>query len=145
MKQEADRKSVGAEFARYTIFNILGMTGLSCYILADTFFVSRGLGTNGLAALNLALPVYSVVHGCSLMLGMGGATKYAICKGQNDPERMDAVFMNTVYPAGSMFCAGRFVCFPADYHVLTGRCGSGGDDENIFTDDSVFFSGVSFE
>ncbi len=99
MKQEADRKSVGAEFARYTIFNILGMTGLSCYILADTFFVSRGLGTNGLAALNLALPVYSVVHGCSLMLGMGGATKYAICKGQNDPERMDAVFMNTVYPA----------------------------------------------
>lgn len=34
----------------------MGMIGLSCYILADTFFVSKGLGTNGLTALNLAIP-----------------------------------------------------------------------------------------
>lgn len=37
------------EFIRYSSFNVLGMLGLSCYILADTYFVSRGLGTNGLA------------------------------------------------------------------------------------------------
>ncbi len=30
---------------------VLGMLGVSCYILADTFFVSKGLGTNGLAVL----------------------------------------------------------------------------------------------
>ena len=45
------------EFLKYTILNITGMIGLSCYILADTFFVSKGLGTAGLAALNLAIPV----------------------------------------------------------------------------------------
>ena len=58
------------------------MIGLSCYILADTFFVSKGLGTNGLAALNLAIPIYSFIHGCGLMVGIGGGTKYAIKKKQ---------------------------------------------------------------
>ena len=49
------------EFAKYTSLNVMGMIGLSCYILADTFFVSKGLGTNGLAALNLAIPIYSFI------------------------------------------------------------------------------------
>ena len=63
------------EFVRYASLNVLGMLGISCYILADTFFISQGLGSNGLTALNLAIPVYSFVHGCGLMLGMGGAIK----------------------------------------------------------------------
>lgn len=45
-----------AAFATYVTSNILGMIGLSCYILADTFFVARGCGAAGLTALNLALP-----------------------------------------------------------------------------------------
>ena len=32
------------EFMRYTSLNVLGMIGLSCYILADTFFVSAKMG-----------------------------------------------------------------------------------------------------
>ena len=32
------------EFARYTSLNVLGMIGLSCYILADTFFSLWGWG-----------------------------------------------------------------------------------------------------
>ena len=43
------------EFFRYVILNICGMIGLSCYILADTFFVSNGLGANGLTARPLSL------------------------------------------------------------------------------------------
>ena len=52
------------------------MIGLSCYILADTFFIAKGLGADGLAALNLAIPIYSFVHGSGLMFGIGGSTKY---------------------------------------------------------------------
>lgn len=29
------------DFARYASLNVLGMIGVSCYILADTFFVAR--------------------------------------------------------------------------------------------------------
>ena len=32
------------EFLRYASLNMLGMVGISCYILADTFFVAQGLG-----------------------------------------------------------------------------------------------------
>ena len=85
------------EFMQYTALNVLGMIGLSCYILADTFFVSKGLGADGLAALNLAIPVYSFIHGTGLMLGIGGATKYSILKGQKMSCDTNTVFTNTVY------------------------------------------------
>ena len=58
------------EFSRYTVLSVLGTLGVSCYILADTFFVSKGLGTSGLAALNIAIPVYNFIHGTGLMIGM---------------------------------------------------------------------------
>ena len=66
------------QFLKYTTLSILGMMGISCYILADTFFIAQGLGTEGLAALNLAIPVYNFIYGTALMLGMGGAIKFAI-------------------------------------------------------------------
>ena len=72
------------EFAKYASLNTLGMVGLSLYILADTFFISKGLGANGLTALNLALPIYNLVHGAGLMLGMGGATRYSIVVSRGD-------------------------------------------------------------
>lgn len=85
------------EFSQYVILNICGMIGLSCYILADTFFVSNGLGANGLTALNLAIPIYSFVHGSGLMFGMGGATKYSIYRGQKEYKNADKSFSNTIY------------------------------------------------
>ncbi len=73
------------------------MIGLSCYILADTFFISKGLGAKGLAALNLAIPIYSFVHGSGLMSGNGGATKYSVFRGQKAYQNSDRVFSNTLY------------------------------------------------
>ena len=70
-------------FIKYVSLNILGMIGLSCYILADTFFVARGIGADGLTALNIAIPIFNFVNGLGLMIGMGSATKYAILKTQN--------------------------------------------------------------
>ena len=89
-------KSQFKEFARYSTLNVLGMIGLSCYILADTFFVSRGLGRNGLTALNLAIPVYSFIHGSGLMLGIGGATKYSIFKSNKESKNANTIFTNTL-------------------------------------------------
>lgn len=91
------RKSNFKEFAIYTALNVLGMIGLSCYILADTYFVSKGLGANGLTALNLAIPIYSFVHGSGLMLGIGGATKYSVFRGQQEIQNANRVFPNTIY------------------------------------------------
>ena len=85
------------DFIRYSFFSIMGMIAISCYILADTFFVAQGLGTNGLASLNLAIPTYDFIHGTGLMLGMGGATRFSILKSQNNQKGADTIFTNTVY------------------------------------------------
>ena len=85
------------DFIKYSSLNVLGMIGLSCYILADTFFVSKGLGTNGLAALNLAIPIYSFIHGSGLMIGIGGGTKYSIQKNYESPQNLHAIFTNSIY------------------------------------------------
>lgn len=87
------------EFLRYSILNICGMIGLSCYILADTFFVSKGLGANGLAALNLAIPIYSFVHGSGLMLGMGGATKFSIFRYQGKTQKAEELCSGMIFLA----------------------------------------------
>lgn len=71
------------------------MLGLSCYILADTFFVARGVGADGLTALNLAIPIYSILHGSGLMIGMGGATRFSITKSKQ-------IFTQSLYYTGIM-------------------------------------------
>lgn len=93
------------EFFRYTLSNVCGMIGLSCYILADTFFVAQGLGADGLAALNLAIPVYSFIHGSGLLLGMGGATRYSIFRGQRADQTANQVFSHVLHGAAVLAAA----------------------------------------
>lgn len=47
------------------------MIGQSVYILADTFFISFNSGANGLAALNLILPVFGIMFAIGSMIGIG--------------------------------------------------------------------------
>lgn len=89
-------KELKKELAKYITSNVCGMIGLSCYILADTFFIANAIGANGLTALNLALPIYSMVHGSGLMLGMGGATRFSIARGQNQQRQADQIFSQTI-------------------------------------------------
>lgn len=103
------------EFLKYSSFNVLGMIALSCYILADTFFVSKALGADGLAALNLAIPVYSFINGSGLMIGMGGGIKYSIAKSQGAAQRADQTFTNS-----AVLTAVIAACF-----FLTGLLASG--------------------
>lgn len=83
------------EFILYCSSNVFGKIGISIYILADTFFVAQGLGTNGLAALNIALPIYGFIRGIGLMFGMGGSTKYSIYMAQNESKKANAIFTHT--------------------------------------------------
>ena len=70
--------TVRKEFFRYVSQNILGMIGVSAYILADTFFIAQAQGADGIAALNLVLPVYSLIFALGAMLATGAATRFAL-------------------------------------------------------------------
>lgn len=79
-------------FARYVSFNVLGMLGLSVYILADTYFVAQGVGPNGLAALNFAIVLYTVLQATGLMIGIGAATEFQVRQSNGDREGANRVF-----------------------------------------------------
>lgn len=74
------------QLRRYLLPNILAMIGTSCYILADTFFISLSQGPNGITALNLVLPLYGLIFALGSMIGIGSATRYALGKGSNTAD-----------------------------------------------------------
>lgn len=123
-----EKNSYFREFAKYTSLNVMGMIALSCYILADTYFVSKGLGANGLTALNLAIPIYSFIHGSGLMIGMGGATWYAIRKSQQDDASANRFFT----------CAVALAAAFAALFVALGLFFSEGITKLLGADESVF-------
>ncbi|HZK39057.1 MAG TPA: MATE family efflux transporter [Clostridia bacterium] len=87
-------KSVFKNFTKYVSLNILGMLGLSLYILADTYFVSKALGSMGIASLNLSIPIFCVIHGIGLMIGIGGATRFSILRSRSKAKQANGVFSN---------------------------------------------------
>lgn len=87
---------LGKQFIKYVSSNILGMMGISFYILADTFFVSAKLGADGLAALNLAIPAFSVVNATGLMIAMGGGVRYSIFQSQGKAKEANETFTKTL-------------------------------------------------
>lgn len=97
------------EFSRYVALNVLGMLGISCYILADTFFVANALGADGLAALNLAIPVYNFIHGAGLMLGIGGAARFTVLRSRGEDGAARAVFTHALVLGAAVSLLGMAV------------------------------------
>lgn len=84
------------QLARYIVPNILAMMGTSCYILADTFFISIAEGANGITALNLILPVYGLIYALGSMIGIGSATRYSLSKSSGQ-DIADDFFSNSIW------------------------------------------------
>mgnify|MGYP000517798333 CR=1 FL=1 len=87
--------SLTKQYFKYVSQNIFGLLGTSCYILADTYFISQAAGTDGVALLNLCLPIYNFIFAIGSMLGLGAATRYAILRAQGD-ERAVRYFSNAL-------------------------------------------------
>lgn len=79
------------KYLRFVSQSVLGMLGLSVYILADTFFIANYIGADGLASLNLALPIYGIINGTGLLIGIGGGVRYTLRHTRGD-ENADSVF-----------------------------------------------------
>ncbi len=55
-----------------------------------------GLGSPGLAALNISIPLINVFAGFGLLFGMGGATALAVDQGQGKGEQLNVIFTKSM-------------------------------------------------
>lgn len=94
-KSAIEKVSVEKKFVKYVFQNILGMLGMSAYILADTFFISQAEGARGITALNLVLPIYSLIFAIGSMIAVGAATKFSIQRARKEKDA-DDYFPNAI-------------------------------------------------
>ena len=90
------RREVRQDYFRYLIPTLIGQIAHSFYCMADVFFVGAAVGSDGLAALNVALPVFTLFSAFSLMVGVGTATTVSILNGQGQPRQSDRVFSQSM-------------------------------------------------
>lgn len=136
--------NVRREFARYVSQNILGMVGISLYILADTFFIAQAVGADGITALNLVLPLYSFIFAVGQMIGVGSAIRFAVEKGQGRKTQdlwfSNALIWTTIF--GAVFTVIGFL-FPEQLVALLGGDAAivavGAPYTKIFMSFSIFF------
>lgn len=78
------------QFKKYVLPTVLAMVGSSCYVLVDTLFVTH-INENALAALNIVLPIYSVLIAFGAFIAVGASTYYSILMARGE-KRQGSVF-----------------------------------------------------
>ena len=58
-------------FGKYFIPTLLGMLGMSAVTAIDGICVGHGVGSDGIAAINIYVPVFTIATGIGLMIGAG--------------------------------------------------------------------------
>jgi len=93
-----NKREIRKDFAKYVSLSILGMLSFSGFVIIDTLFIAAALGSNGLAALNISIAVFSILQGVGLMVGIGGATRFGIL--QSEGRNANDTFMHSLALAG---------------------------------------------
>lgn len=114
-------ENIKKTFFRYLIPSIGGMLGISLYILGDTMMIGRGIGSVGLAALNVSIPLNNVFNGMGLLFGIGGSTALSIDRGRKDSRSLNDIFSKSMimaFTAGMILTLIRIFFLDRLAHIL---------------------------
>lgn len=95
--QQLGTERIGKLFLKYSIPSIIGMLFFSIYIVVDGIFVGQAVGGTALAAINIAMPFFSVAMAISIMLSAGANTIVGIELGQGETEKARKTFSLAFY------------------------------------------------
>lgn len=68
---EFENEKVSVLFRKLLIPTFIGSIAMSLMTVIDGIFVGHGVGADGVAAVNIVVPIYQIVSGVGLMLGAG--------------------------------------------------------------------------
>lgn len=101
MSQAASERSVLEgpvlrTFFFYAVPSLIGLVAISTASIVDGMFVSRYVGADALAAVNLLLPYFTVLFGLALMLSLGGSIRAGHYLGAGDTAAASAIFSKSL-------------------------------------------------
>ncbi|MCI7768671.1 MAG: MATE family efflux transporter [Oscillospiraceae bacterium] len=124
--------------------SVLGMVGISLYLLADTYFISIAVGADGITALNLVLPIYSLIFAVGAMIGVGSAIRFSVDNVRRSDDK-DKYFFNALFWGTSIGLIFSFTgyFFPQKVMTFMGAdsviCAVGSGYTRIFMSCAPFF------
>ncbi|PJE79504.1 Multidrug export protein MepA [invertebrate metagenome] len=93
---ELSRLPVSKLFWRYTIPAVAAMLVNGLYSTIDGIFIGRAIGAEGLAAINLIWPLFGLIIGLGIMIGVGTAAHCSIAKGQENYRKARKMIGNGI-------------------------------------------------
>lgn len=85
--------SIYKQFWRYTIPTVAAMLVNGLYQVIDGIFIGRYVGADGLAAINIAWPVISVILGLGMLVGVGTGALVSIRQGEKDNQGAQQILL----------------------------------------------------
>ncbi len=95
---------IGPLFRKMFFPTLVGMLFMSAQTLIDGILVGRGVGADGIAAVNIVAPIWMVVSGLGLMFGIG-ASVVASMHLANDNKKAACIILTQAYGVGTAIVA----------------------------------------
>ncbi len=92
---------IGPLFRKMFFPTLVGMLFMSAQTLIDGVLVGRGVGAEGIAAVNIVAPIWMVVTGLGLMFGIG-ASVVASMHLANDNQKAARIILTQAYGIGTI-------------------------------------------
>lgn len=110
MKSEKNllQGSVSKTFYRYLVPSMSATIMLSANYFIDTLCIGQKLGEEGLAALNLAWPITTVLYALGYLMGAGGGARYSAYMAQGEKEKAKGIYtgaLMTLFSLGIIITA----------------------------------------
>lgn len=95
---------IGPLFRKMFFPTLVGMLFMSAQTIIDGILVGRGVGAEGIAAVNIVAPIWMMVTGLGLMLGIG-ASVVASMHLANDNQKAARIILTQAFGVGSAILA----------------------------------------
>ncbi|MCB8818026.1 MATE family efflux transporter [Desulfosporosinus shakirovi] len=96
MNLESIRNNTVRTILRFSVPSIIAMVLNSFITPVDGFFIGNYVGKEGIAAVNLGLPILYIYLAIGIMVGVGGISIAGMALGAQDRKKCNEVFNQTV-------------------------------------------------
>ncbi len=93
---QALKGAIVPTFFRYLGLDVLGLIAMTSAMLVDGLFIGNYVGVTALAAVNLIIPISTLLFGVGMMLSIGGSVRAGMYLGEYDTSAASAIFSKTL-------------------------------------------------